>query len=84
MLELPRHVFADGKVARIDSLAAANHPMIDHLWRDRIRIGTLVIGPGGPLHRLALLSTESEIRARALVRQLRDRWQRRGHKETET
>ena len=84
MLELPRHVFADGKVARIDSLAVADHPMIDHLWRDRLRIGTLVIGPGGPLHRLALLSTESEIRARALVRQLRDRWQRRGHKETET
>ena len=57
-------------MARIDSLAAANHPMIDHLWRDRIRIGTLVIGPGGPLHRLALLSTESEIRARAVARQL--------------
>ena len=84
MLELPQRLFAHGKIARIDSLAAANHPMIDHLWRDRIPIGTLVIGPGGPLHRLALLSTESEIRARALARQLRDRWQRRGHRETET
>jgi CelD/BcsL family acetyltransferase involved in cellulose biosynthesis len=82
MLELPGHLFAHGKVARIDSLASANHPMIDHLWPDRIRIGTLVIGPRGPLHRLALLSVESEIRARALARQLRDRLRRRGHKET--
>jgi CelD/BcsL family acetyltransferase involved in cellulose biosynthesis len=83
MLELPQHLFAHGKVARIDSLAAAGHPMIDHLWHDRIRIGTLVIGPGGPLQRLAILSVESEIRARALARRLRDRLQHRTHKETE-
>lgn len=29
-----------------DSLAVAGHPMIDHLWRDRIRIGTLVVDLG--------------------------------------
>lgn len=81
MLELPSRLFADGLVARIDSLAAADHPMIDHLWRDRIAMGTLVIGPAGPIHRLALFSAETEIRARAGARRLRDRL-RRGHRET--
>jgi hypothetical protein len=83
MLELPQRLFAHGMVARIDSLAAANHPMIDHLWSDRLRIGTLVIGSGGVIHRLALRAVESEIRARAVARRLRDRLKRRAHKETE-
>ena len=82
MLELPSRLFADGAVARIDSLAATDHPMIDHLWRDRIAIGTLVIGSGGPIHRLALLSAETESRARARARHLRDRLRRR-YRETE-
>jgi hypothetical protein len=50
--------------------------MIDHLWRDRIAIGTLVIGSGGPVHRLALLSAETELRARVVARRFRDRLRR--------
>jgi len=82
MLELPSRLFAESAAARIDSLATTDHPMIDHVWRDRIAIGTLVIGPGGPIHRLALLSAETESRARARARRIRDRLHR-GHRETE-
>jgi CelD/BcsL family acetyltransferase involved in cellulose biosynthesis len=82
MLDLPSRLFAESAITRIDSLAAPDHPMVDHLWPDRIAIGTLVIGPGGPIHRLALLSAEIEIRARALARRYRDHL-RRGHRETE-
>jgi len=31
-----------------DSCAAADHPMIDHIWRERRSIGRLSIGIGGP------------------------------------
>ncbi|EIZ80597.1 hypothetical protein WSK_0876 [Novosphingobium sp. Rr 2-17] len=36
-----------------DSCAAADHPMIDHLWRERRRVGRLSIAIGGPLRRAA-------------------------------
>jgi CelD/BcsL family acetyltransferase involved in cellulose biosynthesis len=73
MLDLPGRIFADERIERIDSLATADHPMIDHLWRDRLAIGTLVVGSGGPMHRLALLSEKAERRARAGARRLRER-----------
>jgi CelD/BcsL family acetyltransferase involved in cellulose biosynthesis len=34
-----------------DSCAAADHPMIDHLWRERRPIGALSLAIGGPLRR---------------------------------
>lgn len=36
-----------------DSCAAADHPMIDHLWRERRPIGRISIAIGGPLRRAA-------------------------------
>jgi CelD/BcsL family acetyltransferase involved in cellulose biosynthesis len=38
-------------VAWNDSCAAADHPMIDHIWRERRAIGRLSIAVGGPLRR---------------------------------
>lgn len=40
-------------VAWSDSCAAADHPMIDHLWRERRRVGRISIAIGGPLRRAA-------------------------------
>ncbi len=40
-------------VAWCDSCAAADHPMIDHLWRERRAIGRISIGIGGGLRRAA-------------------------------
>lgn len=36
-----------------DSCASADHPMIDHFWRERRRIGSLSIAIGGRLRRFA-------------------------------
>lgn len=38
-------------IAWCDSCAAADHPMIDHIWRERRAIGRLSIAIGGPLRR---------------------------------
>lgn len=35
MLDFTQHVLADDNVARVDSCAAADHPMVNHLWNGR-------------------------------------------------
>ncbi len=42
-LELTRHYAADPQVALVDSTADAGHPMIDHVWRERLTIADLLI-----------------------------------------
>ena len=52
-LEHLRRLHEPGAPAWVDSGAAADHPMIGHLWRDRIAVETLVIPIGqrlGELH----------------------------------
>jgi CelD/BcsL family acetyltransferase involved in cellulose biosynthesis len=39
-------------IAATDSCAAADHPMIDHIWRERRPIGRLSIGIGGTARQL--------------------------------
>ena len=46
-------VLERGDIAWSDSCASADHPMIDHLWRERRRIGRLSIAIGGTLRRAA-------------------------------
>lgn len=84
MLETAEALFADPGITRIDSCASANHPMIDHLWRDRLALGTLVIGPvgGGALYRAGLALFRGEVEARAAAKRLRDSLRRsHGSKE---
>jgi CelD/BcsL family acetyltransferase involved in cellulose biosynthesis len=52
-LELTRRFAANPGIAMVDSTAAAGHPMIDHVWRERLNIGDLLIptradDPAGP------------------------------------
>ncbi len=42
-LELTRLYAADPDIASIDSTADAGHPMIDHVWRERLSVGDLLI-----------------------------------------
>lgn len=49
-------LLSDPAVEWCDSCAAANHPMIDHVWRERRAIGRVSIGIGGPVRR-ALFQT---------------------------
>lgn len=46
-------VLAREDIAWSDSCASADHPMIDHVWRERRRIGRLSIAIGGQLRRAA-------------------------------
>jgi CelD/BcsL family acetyltransferase involved in cellulose biosynthesis len=77
MLEVGRAVFADDAgVTRIDSCAVADHPMVDHVWKDRIAIGTMIIGPqgGGVVHKAGVATAEAELAARALARRLKQHY----------
>jgi len=42
-LDLTRHLCADPQIALADSTAAADHPMINPIWRERIAIGDVLI-----------------------------------------
>lgn len=46
-------VLDDPVIAWTDSCAAVDHPMIDHLWRERRAIGRVSVGIGGRWRRLA-------------------------------
>jgi Acetyltransferase (GNAT) domain len=38
MADLTEALLADPSIARVDSCATADHPMIDHLWRERLTL----------------------------------------------
>ncbi len=42
-IELTRHLCADPVLATADSTAAPHHPMINPIWRGRLRIGDVII-----------------------------------------
>ncbi len=44
-LDLTEQFLADESLARVDSCATADHPMIDHLWRERLALTDLLIAP---------------------------------------
>jgi hypothetical protein len=45
-LDLTKQLLADESLAQTDSCATADHPMIDHLWRERLALTDLLIAPG--------------------------------------
>lgn len=50
-LDLTTELLADQAIVRVDSCAVADHPMIDHLWRERQDMADLLvaIGPHRPV-----------------------------------
>lgn len=46
-LDLTRALCADPAVGSVDSIAVSNHPMIDHIWRDRLAIADLLLPARG-------------------------------------
>lgn len=75
MLQATTRMLQDPAFELADSLAVAHHPMIDHLWRDRIRIGTVLVRFGGPAlrRRLAARDLEAYLAVRRRAKALRDR-----------
>lgn len=78
-LELTRHLCADAALTTADSTASADHPMINPIWRGRLKISDVVI----PLRRNdpvvsmihAALTTRHRLRevARGVLNRLRNR-----------
>ena len=42
-LDVTRHLCADSAISMVDSMAAADHPMINPIWRGRLAIGDVLI-----------------------------------------
>lgn len=58
--EITRQLLARPDIERTDSCAVANHPMIDHIWRQRIELADRIGGPGtGWARHGALLAAET-------------------------
>ena len=81
-LDVTRHLCADPAIAMVDSMAAADHPMINPIWRGRLAIGDVLI----PLRRndptAALIHAAMRLRQRIreplrravhLIRKLKER-----------
>lgn len=62
----------DPALSWCDSCAAANHPMIDHLWRERRAMGRVSIAIGGRVRR-ALFGAVASAETRRLPNSLEDR-----------
>lgn len=75
MLQATTRMLQDPAFELADSLAVANHPMIDHLWRDRIRIGTVLVRFGASALRatVAARDLEAYLAARRTAKVWRDR-----------
>lgn len=77
-LELTRRLIEDDGIDMVDSTAIANHPMIDHIWRDRLQLGDwlVAIRPGArrllePIARIERARRRARLAARDIYRRLR-------------
>lgn len=76
-LDITRAMCGDDSIDSVDSTAIANHPMIDHIWRDRQPIADLLLpaqaGASGFRLLAALIDARHVLRdaARALYHRLR-------------
>ena len=66
-LDLTESLLAEPEVLRADSCATAGHPMIDHLWRERLALGDLLIAPSGAALSHFRVACHLETLRRALV-----------------
>ncbi|AZN72455.1 GNAT family N-acetyltransferase [Georhizobium profundi] len=70
-VDLTRHLFDDPAIDRADSVAIADHPMIDHVWRERIAVCDFFIPTRkGPAVNLCIAAFDARYRARALAKSL--------------
>lgn len=76
MLRASTRFLGEPDVAAVDSLAVADHPLFEHMWRDVRTIGTVVVGFTGRSLRPRMLTGEIRLRdrLRGHARRLRDRW----------
>jgi CelD/BcsL family acetyltransferase involved in cellulose biosynthesis len=66
-LDLTEQLLAQPDVLRADSCATAGHPMIDHLWRERLALGDLLIAPSSAALSQFRIASHLETLRRALI-----------------
>jgi hypothetical protein len=67
-VEITHALLADRTIGRTDSCATADHPMIDHLWRERLELGDQLISVGGdPKGRFVVACRLEDLRRRAMA-----------------
>ena len=66
-LDLTELLLADPDIARVDSCATADHPMIDHIWRERLALADLLIAPSAAAQSQFAIALHLETLRRAFV-----------------
>jgi CelD/BcsL family acetyltransferase involved in cellulose biosynthesis len=75
-LDLTRDLLADVSLAQTDSCATAGHPMIDHLWSERLPLNDLLIAPSAKTIAQLRVARQLETLRRAVIssaKTIRDR-----------
>ena len=78
-LDTTERLLAEPDIVRVDSCATADHPMIDHLWRERLALADLLIAPSPQALAPFRLARRLEALRRALIaaaKRVRDRARR--------
>jgi hypothetical protein len=78
MLDLTGTLLDDCTIAKVDSCATAGHPMIDHLWRERLALADYLVAVRPAPTGFALASSLERLRRTAIAaaKMLRDRVRR--------
>ena len=66
-LDVTELLLADPAIAHADSCATAGHPMIDHLWRERLALSDLLIAPSAEALTQLHVARHLETLRRALI-----------------
>jgi CelD/BcsL family acetyltransferase involved in cellulose biosynthesis len=66
-LDLTELLLAEPDIARVDSCATADHPMIDHLWRERLALADLLIAPSAAAQGQFAIALHLETLRRAFI-----------------
>jgi CelD/BcsL family acetyltransferase involved in cellulose biosynthesis len=77
-LDLTRHLCADPRIAFADSSADSEHPMIDHIWRERIEIADVFVAlsprdPVAALCKALVIARDRAIDFARTVRRIREK-----------
>ena len=75
MIEATRHILRDEAITFADSSADPDHPMIDHLWKERLEMADILLAAP----HLSSAAARSVIAAEKTRRALRDRAKRAWH-----
>lgn len=66
-LDVTEQLLAQPDILRADSCATADHPMIDHLWRERLALADLMIAPSAAARGQFAIMRRLEALRRALI-----------------